>query len=170
MAWPRWGRFDGFGERFGAKFGLIWWPKLVRAWPKMLRWWPQALRWWTRLRWRWCNCLGSEIDLRAPSRLMVDTITTVPKSKLGTHIGRMDDADLARLGLAVIVFLGRLYRHGRAGRRAERGADKGRRGLRRAGTQSLHPLVFGAPATSNTSPRRKPGFGRLLLPTWRHEN
>jgi len=55
--------------------------------------------------------------LRAPSRLMVDKITTVPKSKLGTPIGRLDDADLVRLGQAVLVFLG-LAQSPRAGRKA----------------------------------------------------
>jgi mRNA interferase MazF len=55
--------------------------------------------------------------LRAPSRLMVDKITTVPKSKLGAHIGRLDDADMVRLGQAVMVFLG-LAVSPRAGRMA----------------------------------------------------
>jgi mRNA interferase MazF len=44
--------------------------------------------------------------LRAPSRLMVDKITTVSKSKLGNKIGRLDDADVLRLNQAVLVFLG----------------------------------------------------------------
>jgi mRNA interferase MazF len=44
--------------------------------------------------------------LRAPSRLMVDKITTVPKSKLGSRIGRLEDADVLRLGQAILVFLG----------------------------------------------------------------
>jgi mRNA interferase MazF len=44
--------------------------------------------------------------LRAPSRLMVDKITTVAKSKLGERVGRLDDADLLRLNQAVLVFLG----------------------------------------------------------------
>ncbi len=44
--------------------------------------------------------------LRAPSRLMVDKITTVPKSKIGERIGRLDDEDLVRLNQAVMVFLG----------------------------------------------------------------
>ncbi len=44
--------------------------------------------------------------LRAPSRLMVDKITTVPKARLGRHLGRLDDADMARLNRAVVVFLG----------------------------------------------------------------
>jgi mRNA interferase MazF len=44
--------------------------------------------------------------LRVPSHLMVDKVTTVPKSKLGTHIGRLDDEDILRLNQAVLVFLG----------------------------------------------------------------
>jgi mRNA interferase MazF len=44
--------------------------------------------------------------LRAPCRLMVDKITTVPKSKAGTKIGRLDDEDILRLNRAVVVFLG----------------------------------------------------------------
>ena len=44
--------------------------------------------------------------LQAPSRLMVDKITTVPKSKLGTKIGQISEADTVRLNQAMIVFLG----------------------------------------------------------------
>jgi mRNA interferase MazF len=44
--------------------------------------------------------------LRIPCRLMVDKVTTVPKSKLGAHIGRLDDGDVLRLNQAVLVFLG----------------------------------------------------------------
>jgi mRNA interferase MazF len=44
--------------------------------------------------------------LRQPSRLMVDKITTVPRTRLGQRIGRLDDDDLARLSRAAIVFLG----------------------------------------------------------------
>jgi mRNA interferase MazF len=44
--------------------------------------------------------------LRAPCRLMVDKITTVPKSKIGVRVGRLDDADVVRLNQAVLVFLG----------------------------------------------------------------
>ena len=44
--------------------------------------------------------------LRAASRLMVDKITTVPKSKVGARIGRLDDEDILRLNQAVLVFLG----------------------------------------------------------------
>ncbi len=44
--------------------------------------------------------------LRADSRLMVDKITTVPKSKLGTRLGRLDDEDMVRLNQAMMIFLG----------------------------------------------------------------
>jgi mRNA interferase MazF len=37
---------------------------------------------------------------------MVDKITTVPKSKLGKRIGRLDDQDIVRLNQAILVFLG----------------------------------------------------------------
>jgi mRNA interferase MazF len=44
--------------------------------------------------------------LRAPCQMMVDKITTVPKSKMGTRVGRLDDEDILRLNRAVLVFLG----------------------------------------------------------------
>ena len=44
--------------------------------------------------------------LRTPCRLMVDKITTVPKTKIGSRIGRLDDEDLVRLNRAILVFLG----------------------------------------------------------------
>jgi mRNA interferase MazF len=44
--------------------------------------------------------------LRAPSRLMIDKITTIPKTKLGTRIGRLDDPDILRLNQALLDFLG----------------------------------------------------------------
>ena len=44
--------------------------------------------------------------LRSPSRLMVDKITTVAKSKVGERIGRLDDEDVVRLNRAMMVFLG----------------------------------------------------------------
>ncbi len=44
--------------------------------------------------------------LRAACRLMVDKITTVPKSKVGAHVGRLDDEDILRLNQAILVFLG----------------------------------------------------------------
>ena len=45
-------------------------------------------------------------DLRAASRLMVDKITTVPKPRIGTLVGRLADEDILRLNRAVLVFLG----------------------------------------------------------------
>jgi mRNA interferase MazF len=44
--------------------------------------------------------------LRAPCRLMVDKITTVPRTKLGSRLGRLDDAQMLRLNRAMVVFLG----------------------------------------------------------------
>jgi mRNA interferase MazF len=44
--------------------------------------------------------------LRDPSSLMVDKITTVPRSKLGERIGRLGDDDMVRLSRAMLVFLG----------------------------------------------------------------
>jgi mRNA interferase MazF len=44
--------------------------------------------------------------LRAPCRLMADKITTVPRTKVGARIGRLDDEDILRLNQAVLVFLG----------------------------------------------------------------
>ena len=43
--------------------------------------------------------------LRIPCNLMVDKVTTVPKSKVGAHIGRLDDEDILRLNRAVLIFL-----------------------------------------------------------------
>ena len=44
--------------------------------------------------------------LAASCSLMVDKIMTVPKRKVGTRIGRLEDADLVRLNRAIVVFLG----------------------------------------------------------------
>lgn len=44
--------------------------------------------------------------VHSPCRLMMDKITTVPKSKLGIRVGRLDDEDIVRLNQAVLVFLG----------------------------------------------------------------
>lgn len=54
--------------------------------------------------------------LRSPCRLMVDKVTTVPKSKVGSQVGRLDDEDVLQLNQAVIVFLG-LAVSPRAGRK-----------------------------------------------------
>jgi len=44
--------------------------------------------------------------LRSPCGLTVDKITTVAKGKIGTRIGRLEDADMVRLNRAMLVFLG----------------------------------------------------------------
>ena len=40
------------------------------------------------------------------SRLMVDKITTMPKLKLDTRIGRLADDDMVRLNRAMMIYLG----------------------------------------------------------------
>jgi mRNA interferase MazF len=52
--------------------------------------------------------IGADVvnGLRQDSRLMVDKITTSPKTKLGQRIGRLADKDMVRVDLAVLVFLG----------------------------------------------------------------
>jgi mRNA interferase MazF len=37
---------------------------------------------------------------------MVDKISTVPRSKVGSYIGRLDDENILRLNQAILVFLG----------------------------------------------------------------
>ena len=44
--------------------------------------------------------------LKVPCRLMVDKITTVPKTRLGRQLGRLEDEDVMRLNRALVVFLG----------------------------------------------------------------
>lgn len=44
--------------------------------------------------------------LREASRLMVDELTTVRRSRLGDRLGVLDDADIVRLNRAMVVFLG----------------------------------------------------------------
>jgi mRNA interferase MazF len=44
--------------------------------------------------------------LRETCSLMVDKITTVPKTKVGTRVGRLDDEDILRLNHAALIFLG----------------------------------------------------------------
>jgi mRNA interferase MazF len=39
-------------------------------------------------------------------RLIVDKITTFPKTKIGARVGRLDDEDILRLNQAVLVYLG----------------------------------------------------------------
>jgi mRNA interferase MazF len=44
--------------------------------------------------------------LREVSKLMVDKLTTVPRSKLGERVGQLSDEDMVRLTRAMVVFLG----------------------------------------------------------------
>jgi mRNA interferase MazF len=44
--------------------------------------------------------------LSSASRLMVDKVTTVPKTRLGKRIGKLNDEDIVRLNRALTVFLG----------------------------------------------------------------
>jgi mRNA interferase MazF len=44
--------------------------------------------------------------IRESSRLMVDKIITIPRSKLGDRIGQLSDDDMIRLSRALVVFLG----------------------------------------------------------------
>jgi mRNA interferase MazF len=44
--------------------------------------------------------------LSQTSSVMVDKITTIPKSKIGDRIGSLNDEDMLRLNQAVLVFLG----------------------------------------------------------------
>ena len=49
---------------------------------------------------------AAENGLEARSSLMVDKIATVPRTRLGRHIGRLAAEDIARLNRAIAVFLG----------------------------------------------------------------
>ena len=44
--------------------------------------------------------------LEQPSSIMVDKLTTMPRSKLGQHIGKVSDTDMLALARALVVFLG----------------------------------------------------------------
>jgi mRNA interferase MazF len=44
--------------------------------------------------------------LRNASRLMVDKVKAVPRSRLGQKIGQLSDADVQRLNRSLLVFLG----------------------------------------------------------------
>lgn len=44
--------------------------------------------------------------LETVSRLMVDKVTTVPRSKLGQRVGRLVDDDMVRVNRALMIFLG----------------------------------------------------------------
>jgi mRNA interferase MazF len=44
--------------------------------------------------------------LASASSLMIDKVTTVPRTSLTHHIGRVSDADMVRTDRALLVFLG----------------------------------------------------------------
>lgn len=44
--------------------------------------------------------------LTVPSRIMVDKVTTMPRTKLGERIGGASDTDMLALSRALVVFLG----------------------------------------------------------------
>lgn len=44
--------------------------------------------------------------LREPSSVMIDKITCVPRQRLGRRIGVLSAADMSRVNLAILVFLG----------------------------------------------------------------
>jgi mRNA interferase MazF len=44
--------------------------------------------------------------LRARSSLMVDKLTTVLRSRVGSYVGRLEDEDVVRMNRAILVFLG----------------------------------------------------------------
>ena len=47
-----------------------------------------------------------ENGLSSPCSLMVDKLTTLPKRKVGSRVGRLGDEDMVRLNRAIMVFLG----------------------------------------------------------------
>jgi mRNA interferase MazF len=44
--------------------------------------------------------------LSVTSRIMVDKVATVPRSKIGSRVGRLGTEDMVPLNRAVLVFLG----------------------------------------------------------------
>lgn len=44
--------------------------------------------------------------LQAPSRLMIDKVTAVPRSRLRQQVGALETTEMLRLSRALIVFLG----------------------------------------------------------------
>jgi mRNA interferase MazF len=44
--------------------------------------------------------------LKGASRLMIDKVTTVPRTRLGKRLGKLNDEDVVRLNRALTVFLG----------------------------------------------------------------
>ena len=55
---------------------------------------------------RICIEPNEQNGLRVASSLMVDKLTTVPKERLGSIVGRLNDENVVRLNQAMLVFLG----------------------------------------------------------------
>jgi len=49
---------------------------------------------------------NSENGLRTRSYVMADKIGSIPKTRIHTRVGRLDDSDITMLNRAVLVFLG----------------------------------------------------------------
>lgn len=49
---------------------------------------------------------NDENGLQQPSQLMVDKLSTIPRTRVGRCVGRLSDEEMARLSRAIIVFLG----------------------------------------------------------------
>lgn len=48
----------------------------------------------------------STTGIEQASKIMIDKVTTMPRSSVGDRIGRLEDSDLVRLDRALLVFLG----------------------------------------------------------------
>ena len=48
----------------------------------------------------------SDNGLTEPGSIMIDKLTTMPRSKLGEHIGDVSDTDMLALSRALVVLLG----------------------------------------------------------------
>jgi mRNA interferase MazF len=49
---------------------------------------------------------NADTGLALPSRIMIDKLTTVARTRLGARIGRLASDDMVRLNQALMVFLG----------------------------------------------------------------
>ena len=61
---------------------------------------------------------STQNGLRQPCRLMVDRITTMPRSRMGARIGQLEPEIVGELDRALMVFLGLAARRGAASRAA----------------------------------------------------
>jgi Protein of unknown function (DUF3018)/PemK-like, MazF-like toxin of type II toxin-antitoxin system len=55
--------------------------------------------------------IAEDNGLEQPSQLMVDKVTTVPRSGLGERLGKLRDEQLVALNRSLIVFLGLASAH-----------------------------------------------------------